>query len=151
VVREAGSGSLGTFSKYVEIPDLRDGKLRMGSLFLYAVDAGSDAKPVPLTPLRKLTRKQDLRFAAAIYNPKLKDGKPELRSQMIISQAGKILFKEPEQVVESKGSSPVVKLGQLILARVPPGRYVLTLVVTDTLADKKSQTLIRSIDFRVAN
>jgi VWFA-related protein len=151
VVREAGSGSLGTFSKYLEIPDLQNGKLVVGSIFLFSVDSVSDPKPVPLTALRKLTRKQDLRFAAAIYNPKLKNGKPELRSQMIISQAGKVLFKEPEQAVESTSTSPVVKLGQLILARVPPGRYVLTLVVTDTLADKKNQTLTRSIDFRVTN
>ncbi len=151
VIRETGSGSLGTFSKYLEIPDLRDGKLVMGSIFLYAVEPGSDAKPVPLTALRKLTRKQELRFAAAIYNAKLRNGKPELRSQMIISQKGKVLFKEPEQAVESNSTSPVVKLGQIILARVPAGRYVLTLVVTDTLADKKNQTLTRSIDFRVTN
>jgi hypothetical protein len=70
---------------------------------------------------------------------------------MIISQKGKVLFKEPEQAVESNSTSPVVKLGQIILARVPAGRYVLTLVVTDTLADKKNQTLTRSIDFRVTN
>jgi VWFA-related protein len=150
VVRETGSASLGTFSKYLEIPDLEKGQLAMGSIFLYALDS-PDANPVPLLALRKLTRKQDLRFAAAIYNPKLKNGKPELRSQMIISQGNKVLFTEPEQAVESKGGSPVVKVGQLVLAKVPPGQYVLTLVVTDTLADKKSQTLSRSIDFRVAN
>jgi len=45
---------------------------------------------------------------------------------------------------------PVTKMGQLLLAKVQPGRYVLTLVVTDTLADKKNQTLARSIDFNVA-
>jgi VWFA-related protein len=149
VVREASSGGFGTFSKFLEIPDIREGKLIMGSLFLYAVDSDANAKPLPLTPLRKISHKQDLRFAAAIYSPKLKNGKPELRSQMIVSsQSGKVLYKEPEQAVETNGSLPVIKLGQLILGRVPPGRYVLTLVVKDMLANK---TLTRSIDFRVTD
>jgi hypothetical protein len=68
---------------------------------------------------------------------------------MFITQGDKVLFREPEQPVVSSSTSPVVKVGQLGLARVPPGRYVLTLVITDQLADKKSQTLSRSIDFNV--
>ncbi|HEY6120269.1 MAG TPA: VWA domain-containing protein [Pyrinomonadaceae bacterium] len=151
VVRESSSGNLGTFSKYLEIPDLTRGLLAVGSIFLFAVDSATNAAPVPLLAIKKLSRKQDLRYATAIYNAKLKNGKPELRSQMIVSQAGKVLFKEPEQAIESNGSSPVVKLGQLVLARVPPGRYTLTVVVTDTLADKKNGTLSRSTDFIVGN
>ena len=150
VVREASSGSLGTFSKYVEVPDLTKGKLAMSSLFLFATDA-KGAKPEPLLAVRQLTRKQDLRYVTLIYNPKLKDGSPQLHSQMIISQGYKVLFSEPEQPVESKGTGPVTKMGQLGLSKVAPGRYVLTLIITDTLADKKIQTMARSIDFTVVN
>jgi hypothetical protein len=76
-----------------------------------------------------------------------------VRSQLIISQGGKVLFREPEQEVEMKGTdaSQLVKIGQLALGKVQPGRYVLTLVVTDPLADKGSQTLTRSVDFTVTN
>ena len=150
VVREASSGGLGTFSKYVEVPDLTKGKLAMSSLFLFATDA-QGTKPEPLLAMRQLTRKQDLRYVTLIYNPKLKDGSPQLRSQMIISQGDKVLFREPEQPVESKGTGPVTKMGQLGLSKVAPGHYALTLIVTDTLADKKIQTLARSIDFTVVN
>jgi VWFA-related protein len=150
IVREASSGSLGTFSKYLEVPDLTKGKLAMTSVFLFATDA-QGTKAAPLLALRQLNRKQDLRYVAMIYNPKLKDGKPQLRSEMIISQGNKILFREPEQPVESNGSGPVTKIGQLGLSRVAPGRYVLTLVITDTLVDKKTQTQARSIDFTVVN
>ena len=90
-------------------------------------------------------------YVAMIFNPKLKDGKPQLRSQLIISQGNKVLFREPEQPVESSGGGPVTKMGQLGLSGVAPGRYVLTLVITDSLADKKASTLARSIDFTVAN
>jgi VWFA-related protein len=150
VVREASSGSLGTFSKYVEIPDLNKGKLAMSSVFLFATDA-KGTKPAPLLGLRQLNRTQDLRYVTLIYNPKLKDGKPQLHSQMIISQGNKVLLREPEQPIESKGSGPVTNMGQLGLSKVAPGRYVLTLVITDTLADKKIQTLAHSIDFTVVN
>ena len=150
IVREASSGSLGTFSKYLEIPDLTKGKLAMSSVFLFSTDA-KGTKPAPLLALRQLNRKQDLRYVAMVFNPKLKDGKPQLRSQLIISQGNKVLFREPEQPVESNGSGPVTKMGQLGLSGVAPGRYVLTLVVTDSLAEKKASTLARSIDFTVAN
>ena len=150
VVREASSGSLGTFSKYLEIPDLAKGKLAMSSVFLLAVDPASK-KTVPLQALRQLNRKQELRYVAMVYNPKLKDGKPQLRSQMIISQGNKELFREPEQPIESNGTTQVTKMGQLVLSKVAPGRYVLTLVITDTLADKKNQTMAHSIDFIVVN
>jgi len=148
VVREAGSGILGTFTKYLEIPDVAKGRMAMSSLFLLAVDPATK-KAISVQALRQLNRKQELRYVAMVYNPKLKEGKPQLRSQMIITQGGKELFREPEQPVESNGSVPVTKMGQIVLAKVAPGRYVLTLVITDTLADKKSQTMAQSIDFTV--
>jgi hypothetical protein len=70
---------------------------------------------------------------------------------MIISQGNKVLLREPEQPVDSNGGAPITKMGQLGLSKVAPGRYVLTLVITDTLADKKIQTLAHSIDFTVVN
>ena len=151
VVREASSGSIGTFSKYIEVPDVSKGKFAMSSVFLLAVDTQPTKRLTPLSAQRHLTQKQDLRYVAMIYNPKLKDGKPRLRSQMIISQGNKVLFKEPEQPVDSNGMAPVTKMGQLALGKVQPGRYVLTLVITDALADKKDQTVAHSIDFNVAH
>jgi len=148
VVREDSSGNVGSFSKYLEVPDLSKGKLAMSSLFLFATDA-KGTKPVSLLASRRLTRQQDLRYVAMIYNGKVKDGKPQLRSQLIISQGNKVLFKEPEQAIEASGSGPVTKIGQLALSGVAPGHYVLTLVVTDANADKKAGPQARSIDFMV--
>jgi VWFA-related protein len=155
VVREASTGALGTLTRYLEIPDLSKGRLTMSSLFFHAVNppGAAGAQAEPLFAIRQLTRRQDLRYVAMIYNPKLSNGKPQLRSQLIISQGGKVLFREPEQAVEppANNSSPVVKVGQLGLSKVQPGRYILTLVITDTLADKKSQTVSRSLDFTVGD
>lgn len=149
VVREASTGNLGTFSKYLEIPDISKGRLAVSSLFLQAIDSNTNS--IPLLAVRQVRRNQDLRYTAIIYNPKLKSGKPQVRTQMIISQAGRVLFREPEQMVEAPtNGSQLIKIGQFGLAKVPKGRYILTLIVTDPLGDK-SQSMSRSIDFTVVD
>jgi VWFA-related protein len=150
VVRENESGLVGTMSQFLEVPDLARKRLTASSLFLYAVDPtqGVKASPQPLTGLRQLSRKQDLRYAAIIYNPKASDGKMQLQSHILISRAGKVLFKEPDQpVAGSVQNGQVAKIGQFGLGKVQPGRLVLTLVITDAQGDKPEHTVVRNIDF----
>jgi len=154
VVREGETGRLGTASQYLEVPDLSKKRLTMSSLFLYGVDLaqGNKAAPQPLNALRQLPRKLDLRYAAVIYNPKLEGGKPQLRSQLIVSQGSRIVFKAPEQLVAGQvQNGQTAEVGQVSLAKARPGRYMLTLVITDPLADKKAQTIVRSIDFNLVD
>lgn len=154
VLREAETGRLGTFSQYLEVPDLTKKRLIMSSIFLYGVDLaqGNKATPVQLNALRQLPRKLDLRYAAVIYNPKLDGGKPQLRSQLIISQGSRVVFKSSEQPVSGQvQDGQIAQVGQISLAKAHPGRYVVTLVVTDPLADKKAQTIVRSIYFNLVD
>ena len=152
VVREAETGKMGTVSRYFEVPDLSNKNLTMSSILLYEVEPSSKT-PQQLSAARAIARKHDLRYAAVIYNAKSEGGKPQVRSRLIISQNGKVLFQEPEQPVTTPGSGAgeLVRVGQLGMSKVPPGRYVLTLVTTDPLADKKRQTVSRSVDFTVVN
>ena len=153
VVRENDTGSLGTLSRYLEIPDLTNGRLAMSSIFLFAADPkDASTPPTPLLALRRLSRKQDLRYATLIYNPKLdKDHKAQLRSQLTISQGDTVIFQEPEQTLDVQGNQQARKLGQLALAKVKPGRYTMTLTITDPLADKKASSVSRRADFIVVD
>jgi len=154
VVREVGTGKIGSVSRYFEVPDLSNKQLTMSSVLLYQINpSGADKNPQQLSATRVISRKQDLRYALIVYNAKLDNNMAQVRSQLIVSQANNVLFKEPEQPVLTTGSAPgqLVKVGQLGLSKVNPGRYVLTLVVTDPLADKKHQTVWRSVDFTVVN
>ncbi len=146
VVRERSSGALGTFSKYLEIPDLKKDSMILSSLFLFAVEGG---QPAPLTAIRRVTRTQDVRYAVLIYNPKLKDGQAKLTSQLVISQGDKVLLRQPEEPVPAVANTQYAKIGQFGVSKMQPGRYVLTVTITDTLADKKRQTISRSLDFTV--
>ncbi len=155
VIREVETGKMGTMSRYFEVPDLSNKHLTMSSILLYEVNPATAGKSAPeqLSAARVISRKQELRYAAVIYNAKVEGGKPQVRSRLIISQNGKMLFQEPEQPVTTPGAGAgqLVRVGQLGMSKVSPGRYVLTLVTTDPLADKKRQTVSRSVDFTVVN
>jgi VWFA-related protein len=151
VVRETDTGRLGSMSQYLEVPDLTKKKMTASSLFLYAVDvAQANAAPQPLTALRQLPHKQDLRYAAVIYFPKVSDGKTQLTSQVIVSQEDKIIFQEPEApVVGTVQNGQLVKIGQLGLGKARPGRYVLTLILREP--GKKDRGIVRSVDFNLVD
>jgi VWFA-related protein len=154
VVREVITGKVGSVSRYFEIPDLSNKQLTMSSIMLYGIDPSrADKNPQQLAATRVISRKQELRYAVVVYNPKLDNNKPHAKSQLMISQGGKLLFKEQEQPVQTPGTAAgqFIKLGQIGLSKVAPGRYVLTLVVTDPLADKKRQIVSRSVDFTVVD
>jgi hypothetical protein len=154
VVRENETGRVGTTSKYLEVPDLSKKQLTTSSIFLLAVDANQtgNAGVVPLQALRQVSRKQDLRYVVVVYNPKLNGGQPQVRTQLIISQGNKVLLQQPEEPLAGQlRGTQIVKWGQLALARVLPGKYLLTVVVTDPLGGKKVRPVARSIDFTVVN
>ena len=154
-VRDNRTNSIGTRSRYLEIPDLSKGLLGASSLLLGAVPAGDvqAGNPTPITANRQISRKQDMRYAVIIYNPKLKDNTPQVRTQLAISQNGQVLFKEAEETVPAVNlkDGQLLKWGQLKLSAVRPGRYTMTISITDPLADKKAQTLTRTMDFIVVN
>ena len=101
--------------------------------------------------MRQLSHSQDLRYAAVIYNAKKSGDKIGVRTQTIITQGDTVLLKEPEEELTASDPTKVIKIGQLGVSRVKPGRYVLTVIVTDPQADKKFRTVSRSIDFTVAD
>ncbi|MGZ5434661.1 MAG: VWA domain-containing protein [Pyrinomonadaceae bacterium] len=152
-VRETETGRLGTLSRYLEVPDMSRRRFTASSIFLHAVDttAGPKAQPVALTSLRQISRKDDLRYSVVVYNAKTDKDKPQLGTRLTISRADKIIFQGPIQPVELRGAdaSQAVRLGQIGLSKLSRGHYFLTLEVTDDLADKKSPTLVRTIDFSI--
>jgi VWFA-related protein len=152
VARETATGRIGSVSRFLEVPNLENKKLALSSLFFFGVNpADPKTAPLALNAANRLPRTQELRYAALIYNAKLKNNKPQITTQLIISQNGKALLREPEQPLDGTQNNPALltKIGQLGLAKVQPGRYVLTLLVIDNLADKKAQRVARSAEFIV--
>jgi VWFA-related protein len=151
-VRDNRNQTMGTISRYVEVPDLSKGRLAMSSLLLGAVQPGNTRASAPTSGLshRLIPRNNDLRYVAMIYNARQKNDAVRLTTQILITREGRIVYKEPAQPLASGGGGKsVVKMGQLGLERVKPGRYTATLVVTDELAEKR-RTVSSSMDFIVS-
>jgi hypothetical protein len=161
VVRENDTGRTGSLTKYLEVPDLSNKKLITSSIFLYAVDpkAKFNTTPEPMLASNRISRKKDLRYASVIYNARTENNKTDVVSQIIISQGRKVLFVEqeqpvtktvgPEQPTARKDNSTLYKLGQLSLSKAQPGKYLLTLIIVDKLADKNANKIVRSAEFVV--
>ncbi|HJQ24720.1 MAG TPA: VWA domain-containing protein, partial [Blastocatellia bacterium] len=152
-VRDNKTATVGSVSRYLEVPNLTRAGFTASSLLLSAAPPGEvKGMPTALSAARRVSRKQDLRYGVVIYNPKLKDGRPQVQTQIVISQEGRVIYKEPEQAVKP-GSNPaqLFKYGQLGMAHVKPGRYTMTLRISDRLADKKTPSLARSRDFVVVD
>ena len=153
VVRENETGRIGTAYRYLEVPNLAKHQLTMSSLFIYGIDPSQQgtAAITPLQALRQVSRKHELRYAAVIYNPKMDGNKPQAQTQVIISQGSKVLYQEPEKPLSgtvSGSADQVINVGQLGLSKVSPGRYVLTMIVSDS-GEKKNRRVSRSVDFNV--
>ena len=151
VVREKETGRLGTTSKYLEVPDLAKHRLTASSMFLFAVEPGQAGNTgvVPLQAQREVSRQKDLRYAAIVYNAKATAGQTPIKTQLVVTQGSKMLLQNPEEpLTGALTGGGIVKIGQLGLSKVPPGRYTLSLILSDP-TDKKQPRVTRSIDFVV--
>lgn len=155
VVRDNKTGALGTLSRYFEVPDLSKGRLAASSLMLGAVSA-SNPKPGSvkwMSASRRVSRNNNLLYATSVYNAKLKDGKPQVTTQLTLTRDGKMIYQSPEEPLATSPANPsqLMRVGQLKVSALPSGKYVMTVKIIDTLAEKKAQTLSRKMDFTVVD
>ena len=155
VVRDNKTGALGTLSRYFEVPDLSKGRLAASSLLLGSVPA-SNSKPGSInwiTVNRRVSRKNNLIYATSVYNAKLKDGRPQVATQLTVTRNGKTIYQSPEEPVAISPANPsqLMRVGQLKVSSLPAGKYIMTLKIIDTLAEKRAHTLSRKMDFTVVD
>jgi len=156
VVRDNKSGALGTLSRYFEVPDLSKGRLAASSLLLGAVPASNSKPGVGINWImatRRVSRRNNLLYTTSIYNAKLKDGKPQVNTQLTVARNGQVIYQSAEEPVAISPANPsqVMRIGQLKVSSLPAGKYVMTLKIIDTLAEKRAQTLTRKMDFTVVD
>jgi hypothetical protein len=151
VVRDNKTGGMGTLSKYLEIPDLSKGRLWASSIFLESAQVkDTDIGDSQLLANARIPRTKDLRYTMAVYNATKKNDSRSVTSQVTIAQGGQVVYDDPEQPIrQSTSSGTLIKRGQLGLSRVKPGRYRITITITDHNADKSNQVLTRTRDFLV--
>jgi hypothetical protein len=172
-VRDAVSKRIGSASEFIEVPDLKKGRLALSGIVLAGLDAKSVASgrasatvpgtgsaaqandPQASPAVRRLHAGMLLTYAYLIYNARLdkQTHQPRLQTQIRLFRDDKLIYTGKLLPFDAKGQRATTKLetaGTVQLGSSErPGAYFLEVSVTDLLADSKYNTSISWIDFEL--
>jgi VWFA-related protein len=168
-LRDTASDRLGSASQFIEVPDLARNRLELSGVALSGRVMGSSATGQGASPgegaqesspeaspaVRRFRHGMLLEFGFLIYNARLDkaSGKPQLVTHMRLFRDGKQVFSGGERPFDPKSQPDLTRLlvaGGLELGTdLAPGEYVLQVIVTDLLADKKYRTATQWMDFEI--
>jgi hypothetical protein len=138
------------------VPDLGEKELTLSGIVVGSVpaDGAADTLGTEATAaLRRFRPGQALSYGFAVYNARLDKatGLPRLESQMRLFRDGQPLTTGEKRPIEpANGSSMVTSGGAFALGpEMPPGDYVLQVIVTDGLAGKKNAMVSQAVEFEV--
>ncbi len=160
LVRESGSGFIGTASSYVEIPDMKSDRLAVSSIFtdaqLLRQEKGGDVTGVG-SPLarRHFPRNGQMGYVLIAYNAKTggKEKAPQLEMMTRILKGDRVVFNgqlKPVEILE--GSDPpsrIITGGIIQLSGLAPDDYTLEVTIVDKLRKKEDALARQEIDFSV--
>ena len=173
-VRDSNSGRIGSDSQFVEVPD--PGKTRVAVSGFVVQHAETEAakqhagntSAVPLPQIgidgtrrgpavRRFDDGELLTYSYLVYGARREKstGGHNFTSQIRLFRAGKEVFtgrEVPVAVSQLTRDGGIVGQGSLTLGKeLPPGDYVLQVVVTDKLATAERQLAEQWIDFQIMN
>lgn len=165
VVRDTRNGRMGSSTQFVEIPNIKDGKLALSGILLAADTSKSRAAVdqeeglIENTDHRKAAAVrifesgETIAWAYQILNARVDDDrKPRLESQVRIFREGQEFFtgKPSAMAAEEQGKSRrMIAADQMRFRDLPPGNYIMQVAVRDMLAREKQRTAVQAIDFDV--
>ncbi|HEY0323891.1 MAG TPA: VWA domain-containing protein [Pyrinomonadaceae bacterium] len=156
VLRDHNSERIGSASQFVEIPDLKKGRLALSGLMLSTKEeAGRQPDPQAGEAVRHFKSGMVMRYSFVIYNARLdKDSRsPQLQVQVQLFRGGQPVFTGKVQSFPLNNPPDLGRLaasGAVTLGtNMVPGEYVLQVTVNDLLADEKRRTVSQWIDFEV--
>jgi hypothetical protein len=158
LLREVGSGLIGTANDFIDVPDMKAERLTASSLFLIgqAVEQGKVVETAGEggTPSqRRFARNGEFSYSVVVYNAKLDESKqPQLEIRTRILMGNKVMFTGTwRAVTPAEGSSPparVVTGGIITRITLAPDDYTMEVTVRDKLR-KKDGVIRREMDFSV--
>ncbi|MEO8042266.1 MAG: VWA domain-containing protein [Acidobacteriota bacterium] len=163
-LRDHGTDKLGSANQFVEVPNLKKGRLINSGVVLENLSyadwqkrgkgqAIAETNPLADTSLRRFKRGTVLNYGFTIYNAKGAAGSaPSLSYQTRIFRDGKPIFESAVRPVLSTNSDPKLVDFSAALAlgtEMLPGDYVLQIVITDNLAKAKANSSTQFVQFEI--
>jgi VWFA-related protein len=163
-LRDVPSTRVGSASQFVQVPDINNDHLTTSGLlikgmpldrYLKGENTAEDSDPMANTSVRQFRTPSALVYALAIYNAKIDNttGKPNLTIQVRLFRNGELVFTGNEVPFTAREPSDPKRLGGgggiQLGTSMPPGEYVLQIVVTDLLAKDKYRVATQWMDFEI--
>jgi VWFA-related protein len=168
------SSHVGSAGQLVEVPELKKDRIALSGVVVNGVAAGGEAAgeaarsaaqaqeglvetqdPEATPAVRRFRRGMFLDYGYVVFNPRADKatGRPRLAAQPRLFRDGKLVFTGQQTPVEPQTQADPTRVaagGRLQLGTdLPPGDYVLQIIVTDSLADPKRNTAAQWIDFEI--
>ena len=173
-VRDSASGRVGSANQFIEVPDLKKDRLTLSGLYLAERGpAGTGLVPVSTSgsppnsnedpdyrgdpqagpAIRRFRTGATLEYGYEIYNTKLDKTTrlPQLQSQVRLFRDNQLVLSGKVLTLNGKvDAKRLLAVGQFPLSpSLPPGDYVLQVIVTDGLAKEKNRLATQWIDFEI--
>ncbi|HEX5734519.1 MAG TPA: hypothetical protein VF131_16910 [Blastocatellia bacterium] len=180
-MRDARSGRVGSANQFIEVPDFNKGRLTLSGIVVAGHkmadpkksdasgsslsqpatggqgETGSEQDPQAGPAVRTFRAGMLMDYGFFIYNAKLdrETRRPQIETQLTLYRDGKPVFTGQANPFDPSQQSDLKRMaarGRLKLgAELPPGEYVLQMVVTDKMVKGKHRTATQWIDFELVN
>lgn len=155
-VRDSASQRIGSANQFIEVPDIKKGRVTLSGIILSGSKGESAVTDLQHSPaVRKLRSSMVLDYAYFIYNPQLDRAtkRPKLETQVMLFSNGEQVFTgKPKELEHGEQSDwrQIAARGRIQLGwKMPPGEYVLQVIVTDKLAKEKHRVITQWMDFEI--
>jgi VWFA-related protein len=177
-VRDTASLKLGSANQFIEVPDLKKGRLTLSGIVVRGVPVDTarkpSANPQPAAHMtstaegkveeensqagpavRRVSRGMALEYGSIIYNARLDKAtnRPQLETQLRLFRDGQEVFTGKVSTFDPGQQKDLTRLvagGSLLLGKdLQPGDYSLQLVVRDKLAKEENRVGSQWIDFEI--
>jgi len=165
VLSDTKNGRMGSAMQFVEVPDVRKGRLAISGIALAAEKSRSGANQKQeerlitgrevngTTAVRLFKPGETISWGYQILNAKTREDKrSKLQTYVRLFHEGREVYvAEPAliRIEPDEKSGRMIGTGRMQLKKIIPGNYILQVVVKDMLAKEKHRTAVQSIDFEV--
>lgn len=158
-LRDVKSDRIGSASSFVEVPDIKKGRLTLSGLLIQGLPIASGAAVPEIEPnatvaVRTFRQGTATNYVSYVYNAKRgRGGQPSLDAEIRLYREGTEIFRNEPRALTPSPETPgeIVAAGVLQLGEAtPPGSYLLEIVVTDKLT-KKPVRATQTIDFEIVD
>lgn len=164
-LRDSATGRVGSAGRFVEVPDLKDGRLALSGLMVSGEDARGGAAALSSSEqgraaetgpaVRRFRRGVLLDYGFYVYGARLNSStqRPRLTTELRLFRDGQPVFKGKPLPFDAAGQTDLKRLvagGSFRLGTdLAPGDYFLQVIVTDLLAEEPRRTSSSWIDFEI--